>query len=75
MFDGGAKGMGEEAVYAAELGAWMRTKRRERSLNQDDIAAAVGVTRNVVSRWELGRCMPSPYRLHLFKSFMREGRA
>jgi len=60
--------------FAMELGEWLRKQRLVRKLNQVDVAAVMGVERASVSRWETGDGMPSPYHLHLFKSFLKEMR-
>ena len=38
-----------------EMGGRIRDVRRERSLTQDQLATAVGVSRSAVAQWETGR--------------------
>jgi len=38
-----------------EIGRRIKTVRKERGLTQDDLAAAVGVSRSAVAQWETGR--------------------
>jgi transcriptional regulator with XRE-family HTH domain len=40
------------------LGNWLRDHRRRLGKEQDDIAVAVGVTQQTVSRWENGEATP-----------------
>ncbi len=39
----------------SEIGARIRATRQERRWTQDDLAAAVGVSRSAVAQWETGR--------------------
>lgn len=41
--------------FDKQLGAALREKRKERGLSQQLVADAVGVTKNMVSHWELGK--------------------
>ena len=41
--------------FNKKLGATLREKRKERGLSQQFVADAVGVTKNMVSHWELGK--------------------
>ena len=34
------------------------SKRRERGMTQDDLAAHIGVSKAPVSKWETGQCFP-----------------
>lgn len=38
---------------------WFLIKRRSRSLTQDDVAAALGVTKQTVSNWERESTIPT----------------
>ena len=38
---------------------WFLLTRRKRNLSQSDIAEALGVSRQTVSNWEVGRSIPS----------------
>ena len=44
----------------ATLGERIRQLRDERNLKQTDLAKALGVDSNTVSKWELGTQNPSP---------------
>jgi transcriptional regulator with XRE-family HTH domain len=39
----------------SQIGARIRTVRRERAMTQDGLASAVGVSRSAVAQWETGR--------------------
>lgn len=41
----------------------LRRLREKANLTQQDVAAALGITRSAVSRWESGRKKPSSGRL------------
>src|SRR5689334_6154149 len=38
-----------------DIGARIRTRRRERRLTQDELARRIGVSRSAVAQWETGR--------------------
>lgn len=45
------------------LGAILQTKRSERGLSQEKLAELVGVSRQAVSKWELGDAVPDTDKL------------
>ena len=45
------------------LGATVRRRREERGLGQEQLAAALGVRQQTVSRWERGLAVPRPRRV------------
>lgn len=45
------------------LGETVRLRREERGLGQEQLAVALGVTQQTVSRWEKGLAQPRPARL------------
>lgn len=45
------------------LGETMRLRREERGMGQEQLAAALGVSQQTVSRWEKGLALPRPARV------------
>ena len=45
------------------LGETVRLRREERGLGQEQLAAALGVSQQTVSRWEKGLALPRPARV------------
>jgi DNA-binding XRE family transcriptional regulator len=43
------------------LGEFLKHKREERLLTQEDLAFKIGVAPNTVSRWERGESLPTYY--------------
>lgn len=41
----------------AILGANLRTAREARTLTQENVAALLGTSKQLISHWETGRCM------------------
>lgn len=39
------------------VGQWMRRARKRKKLSEESVAAAIGVHRNTLNRWELGLTM------------------
>ena len=52
-----------EGHVAIGLGATVRLRREERGLGQEQLAAALGVRQQTVSRWENGLAVPRPGRV------------
>lgn len=53
------------AVHALALGAWVRSTRELAGLAQGELAAQVGVSQSLLSRWETGAKEPDAYQLNL----------
>ena len=47
-----------EAVPAADAGRLLRNLRRRRNLTQEELAAQIGTTQEVISRYERGQRSP-----------------
>lgn len=53
-----------------EFGEFLKKLREERNLSQGDIAKAIGVSRQSVSKWELGINEPKIDKLLSLSSFL-----
>lgn len=54
----------DEVAFARELGARLAAARNQRGLTQDEVAAAVGLSRLTIVRYESGQLAP---RSHLLR--------
>lgn len=52
-----------------ELGARIRTLRKERGLSQEALAQALEVSRQAVTKWEDGSSLPSTANLFALSGF------
>ena len=41
-----------------KIGFFIKEKRKEKKLTQDELAEKLGVTNRAISKWENGNCMP-----------------
>ena len=57
-----------------ELGARIRTLRKERGLSQEALAQALEVSRQAVTKWEDGSSLPSTANLFALSGFFRHAR-
>lgn len=60
----------------ANIGFWIKEKRKEKKMTQADVAEALYVTPQAVSKWERGECFPDisllPVISELFSSEIKE---
>ena len=57
------RGPREGVGHVSVLGETVRLRREERGLGQEQLAAALGVRQQTVSRWENGLAVPRPARV------------
>ena len=49
---------GCDYVNQVKIGKFIKEKRKEKKITQDELAEDLGVTNRAISKWENGNCMP-----------------
>lgn len=52
--------MSDKTGYNAHFASWLRSRMYDMNLDNQKLAAELGTTVQQISRWRMGKCVPSP---------------